>query len=64
MRRYEWLKRLILRLITRRHSFKSYPACTGGLGMNKDVWLHERWWRIFSRKKHSKVRKVEKESIN
>jgi len=29
------LKRLILRLITRHRSFKTYPASTGGLSMER-----------------------------
>jgi len=48
-----WLKNFILKLITKRHAFKTY----GGHPGSKDVWLHERWWRIFSRKKHHKVTK-------
>ncbi len=41
-------------LITRHRSFKTYG---GHVGSN-DVQVHETWWRIFSREKHSGVRKL------
>jgi len=51
-----WLKikRLILRLLTRHSTFKTYRGYVG----SHEVWKHERWWQLFSRKKQRKVTRI------